>query len=373
MYRLLITMILLTTIACSCRREVAIEPLKFTAYEHNPILTKGPPGSWDELFIALPNVVLHNGIYYMYYMGCSTNGVVSIGFATSSDGYNFQKFEKNPVLSPDGDGFDAFGVAAPVIIRQDSIWVMHFNAIEASRWGPGTSVGRAVASEITGPWIKDDLPVLTTGTMDEWDAGFVAPCSIVRLKDDSFRMYYSGGVDFSTHAMNFIGMAISSDGITWKKYNDPSTDDYPFQKSDPILLTGEQTEWDGIHVHAAFICVVPDGYRMYYTGTGINKSTETDLPHDRYNCKFGFASSPDGIHWQKYPGNPFYDIEDDLSSDDPARKETAAERNLSKENEVEGPNLVFNDTICLMYYDYGPMVGGIGVAVGGWLINSLAD
>jgi hypothetical protein len=32
-------------------------------------------------------------------------------------------------------------------------------------------------------------------------------------------------------------------------------------------------------------------------------------------------------------------------------------------NEVEGPTLVFNDTICLMYYDYGPEVGEIGVAV----------
>lgn len=126
-----------------------------------------------------------------------------------------------------------------------------------------------------------------------------------------------------------------------------------------------QNEWDGIHVHAAFICVVPDGYRMYYTGTGINKSTGTDLSHDRYICKFGFASSPDGIHWLKYPGNAIYGIRDDPSSGDPGRKEMTAEKNLTNEDEVEGPNLVLNDTICLMYYDYGPEVGEIGVAAGG--------
>ncbi len=74
MYKLLITITLLATIASSCRREATIEPLKFTAYEHNPILTHGPPGSWDELFIALPNVTLHRGIFYMYYMGCNSSG-----------------------------------------------------------------------------------------------------------------------------------------------------------------------------------------------------------------------------------------------------------------------------------------------------------
>jgi hypothetical protein len=163
--------------------------------------------------------------------------------------------------------------------------------------------------------------------------------------------------------MNFIGTAISSDGITWIKYNDPATHDFPFKESDPVLLTGEQNEWDGIHVHEAYICMVPEGYWMYYTGTGILKNTGTDLSSDIYKCKFGFATSPDGIHWKKYPGNPIYGIGDDLSSGDPTRKEIAAEKNLTNVNEVEGPTLVFIDTICLMYYDYGPEVGEIGVAV----------
>jgi hypothetical protein len=198
--------------------------------------------------------------------------VVSIGFATSTDGYTFQKSIKNPVLFPDGDDFAAFSVGAPVIIRQDSIWVMFFNAIEAARWGPGAFVGRAVAWDITGPWIKDELPVLTTGTMGEWDAGYISPCIVVRLTDGSLRMYYYGGIDFSTNVMNFIGTAISTDGITWIKYNDPATHDFPFKESDPVLLTGEQNEWDGIHVHEAFICMFPEGYWMYYTGTPEKRS-----------------------------------------------------------------------------------------------------
>ena len=64
-----------------------------------PVLTKGDPGSWDDLSIV-PSVVLKvNNQYRMYYMGCrDTYSELSIGLAISSDGINWVK-NSTPVMS----------------------------------------------------------------------------------------------------------------------------------------------------------------------------------------------------------------------------------------------------------------------------------
>jgi len=78
--------------------------------EQGTVLTYGVPGSWDEKERGLYPVGVHkiNGTYYLHYLGgfdgCWTvDGGMShrsVGLATSSDGVNFTKFSKNPVLKP---------------------------------------------------------------------------------------------------------------------------------------------------------------------------------------------------------------------------------------------------------------------------------
>ncbi|MGQ9610825.1 MAG: peptidoglycan-binding protein [bacterium] len=81
-----------------------------------------------------------------------------------------------------------------------------------------------------------------------------------------------------------IGYATSKDGIHWEKY-----------PGNPVLDLGEPGSWDSEHV--ANPTVLYDGsiYKMWYTGC--NK-----------NMQIGYATSKDGIHWEKYQGNPVIDL-----------------------------------------------------------------
>ena len=113
---------------------------------------------------------------------------------------------------------------------------MYYNAQDLVTFAPGHYAGRATATSLTGPWIKSEKPVISSGHAGEWDAGFIIPSSVLNLDDGSYVMFYSGGEDIPLFDNFYVGMATSTDGIKWKKYNDPATIDHPYAESDPVLM-----------------------------------------------------------------------------------------------------------------------------------------
>jgi hypothetical protein len=108
-------------------------------------------------------------------------------------------------------------------------------------------------------------------------------------------MYYAGNMAQSTIESQRIGMATSTDGITWTKYDDPATADAPFAESDPVLMPGAADEWDDVFVHQPRVVITPEGWVMSYRSAqpgGIDKG-------------YGFATSQDGIVWERYANNPY--------------------------------------------------------------------
>ena len=69
---------------------------------------------------------------------------------------------------------------------------------------------------------------------------------------------------------------------------------------------------------------------MYYSGSGAKIRKELKA--------IGYATSKDGIHWEKYQGNPVYRAEQD-----PFLKRSAYT------GYMENPFLLYSDTICFMY------------------------
>lgn len=328
----------------ACRQHDSPSPLKFKAYDHNPIVVPGKPGSWDDLGLLIPSAIKHDNVFYLFYTGVNIQGIPAIGFATSTDGYHFTKYKGNPILPPDQTGFDAFGTAAPAIIIEDTVWVMYYNALAMPGYGPGPFIGRATASAPACPWYRSETPVLTTGSRGEWDCGFIPTFSILKLKNGGYMMFYSAGKEYVTGEDCFIGLATSMDGTTWKKHNDPATTQHPFEESDPVFMPGDKADWDGMEVFVSNVQMSSKGFEMYYSGRAIKDKVET--------MDFGYAISKDGIHWEKYKGNPYYTLENDPYA-------------MSlRENErlIELPSFIFSDTICFMYYDYGAVVGKIGLA-----------
>jgi predicted GH43/DUF377 family glycosyl hydrolase len=301
-------------------------------------LLPGKPGSWDELIIVAPNVILHDELFYMFYTAFFQAGGGAIGLATSSDGYHFMKYSGNPVVSPDKSGFDAFGIGGSVVIKPDTTWLMYFGACELPVWGPGQAIGIATSNMITGPWKKNESPVLRTGRKGEWDASYIFPNSVIINSEGILMMYYTAGGEQSDLPGCYIGMATSEDGIHWKKYNDPATTGHPYAESDPVLYPGMGKEWDNGCVWSCSVYKVEDGFEMYYGGSKIINEKEVML--------LGFASSKDGIHWEKYAGNPVYNTPGDVNN----------------VNFCEGPSICFTDSLCYLYYDNGTIEPKIRVS-----------
>ncbi len=340
--------LLLPLMIFACRQNDSPSPLQFKGYENNPVLVPGEPGSWDDLLLLSSFTLKYHDSIYLFYSAYSKTGSRAIGLATSSDGYHFTKFLGNPILEGDKTGFDAFGVAQAQVLKEDSVWVLFYNAREIAGFSSGPSFGRATATSLTGPWTRSNEPVLTSGSKGEWDADFIYLGPVLRLDDGSYIMYFSGGDDLASQHDFFIGMATSRDGIKWKKHNDTKTTQHPFAESDPVIKTGDPGDWDADCILSDFVKKTAAGFEMYFAGArSIGSSAE-----DSQKGSIGYATSNDGIHWNKHPENPVYRLEDDPYFPDLGKKATI----------LQNAKLLFQDSTCFMYYDYGNLVGKIGVA-----------
>ncbi|MCL4560117.1 MAG: hypothetical protein M1281_05840 [Chloroflexi bacterium] len=117
---------------------------------------------------------------------------------------------------------------------------------------------------------------LSPKLVGNWDEVAVLKPSVI--KDASGYKMWFDGMDLDGNSQ--VGLAQSKDGKTWMKY-----------PGNPIL-DGEPGQWDAYGEHAPFVMKEGNQYKMWYEGS------------DGSVRQLGYATSPDGIHWTKYAGNP---------------------------------------------------------------------
>jgi predicted GH43/DUF377 family glycosyl hydrolase len=133
--------------------------------------------------------------------------------------------------------------------------------------------------------------ILDIGEAGRFDAHWcVLPC--IHRFGDSWHLYYTGhdGTDRGLQSFCGIGLAVSDDGINFKRYS-----------PDPII-TGNQTkdfpDNKGIAGGGTILeDILPDGttqYRMYYTLAVGRESTDVRTDQEKH-C--AVCHSTDGIHW----------------------------------------------------------------------------
>lgn len=255
------------------------------SYLEPVVVSRNPTPNIQNKYINPGAVLFHEGQFHMFFNSFSNwPGLVQIGYLTSTDGLTWQPGQAEPVFTSADVPFAQPGAdVSSVVVADDGTWVAYFHTINSKATETGV-IGRATAPSPSGPWTVDPEPVLQPGGEGEWDRHGLAWPSVVKTADGYF-MYY-GNVDRLGGTR--IGMATSPDGITWTKYDDPTTAEAPFAASDPVLIPSQA--WDLDSIDRPRVQVTPDGWVMIYQGGPL--------------VKRGLAVSQDGTNWEPAAENP---------------------------------------------------------------------
>jgi predicted GH43/DUF377 family glycosyl hydrolase len=174
--------------------------ITWTKYENNPVLNNGPTGSWNEGGSSHPCVRFDGSTYHMWFHGWPVPDVpTSIGYATSVDGITWTEYENNPVLVVGNNTWDGQHVESPDVLFDGSTYHMWYHGRNTPNWFRWR-IGYASSPDGI-EWTKyASNPVLTpsAGSWDSQSVGF--PRVILNNADSTFTMYYLGGAtDWNGH------------------------------------------------------------------------------------------------------------------------------------------------------------------------------
>lgn len=148
-----------------------------------------------------------------------------------------------------------------------------------------SKIGLATSSDGIS-WTKNGgNPIFDVGAALTWDDKAVS-CPAVWIEGATWYMLYSG-TNVAT-GKSQMGLATSTDGISWTKSG-----------SNPVMSFGGVGTWDLQAIGVGSILKDGSTYYVYYTGWNDVNAT---------NQKIGGASSTDLISWTKFAGNPILDV-----------------------------------------------------------------
>jgi len=246
----------------------------YTKSSLNPILRPGSSG-WDSRDVAHPTVIYHNDQFMMWY--CGRGGSYwDIGLATSSDGSVWNKYGGNPVLVRGASGQpDSYSAYTPEVIFHEGKFKMWYGGLD------GSKVTTCYAESTDGmTWTKYGR-VLNVGASGAWDSAHAYAPTVWVFNETYYLMYYGVGSD----GKGRIGLATSSDGLSWSK-----------NPSNPIFNLVAGT-WESFDLGAHDVEFYNGQWIMWY-------GASDDIGIKR----IGYAESSDLVSWTKYEENPILDV-----------------------------------------------------------------
>ncbi|HLN52442.1 MAG TPA: T9SS type A sorting domain-containing protein [Lentimicrobium sp.] len=205
---------------------------------------------------------------------------ITLSLLFNLSGYSqisWEKYPGNPVMVPGDPGsFNSGGYAFVTVIMNNDTLDMWYTVSDQQEQRIG------LARSVNGYEFEfcDSVPLFEPSVGGGFDTYGVFNPQILKINDTSWYMWYSGlnNTNFNSQ----VGLAVSSDGLNWERYS-----------TDPVLPWGPAGSWDNLLVYAGTVLFDEGIYKMWYTG--MNTS---------YTYRIGYATSPDGIVWTRYQGNP---------------------------------------------------------------------
>lgn len=254
------------------------------------VMEAGIAGRWDDYSVFAPALTAGaEGGFDLFYGGCREKEgacdplAAGLGVATAVGPLEFAVGEDCPLVGAASIVCDD-GLESPFANQFD-------NLIDAAPFRLGDEL-MALASQQNG---GDQIVTLRlgdtvaelgqlegrirTGNSGAWDSHQVC-CAAVIAEGGTVRAWYAGRN--AADAPWRIGLAESTDGVVFEKH-----------PNNPVLREGAAGAFDEDGVAAPAVVTARGLYRMWYEARGFFGATS-----------IGYAVSADGVHWQKYPGNP---------------------------------------------------------------------
>jgi predicted GH43/DUF377 family glycosyl hydrolase len=235
------------------------------------VVDKGGAGDADGKYAYYPWVLKgSDGLYRMWYSSTSLSDVYGIMYATSWDGYNWEKLGTVIPSGFSGTPSDSYRVAAPYVMDEGTQFRMYYTGHDGSDY---RRTLMAVSPD-GNSWTYDGLAIDLGGPGETRVAGYPS----VLEDGSSYKAWYSG---FS--GSNYqVFHATSPDAITWTKQG-------------LVMPIGTPGEPDDTHIFKNVVVKNSTGrYRMWYCASGSV-------------ARILYAESPDGVDWTDRRGIVLYE------------------------------------------------------------------
>ncbi len=248
---------------------------RWTHHAANPVLIKGEK-IFEKHGAAQPFLFSDNGVWKMTFLSIGIDTAMnnrligSVGLASSTNGGESWVKHFAPILTVGDSSWNNYSIAPGPVFKTNGWYTMLYTGATSSQQ---YSIGVAISSD-GQTWQKLPNPLFTpTGT---WDIHMNAG-DVIRV-NGTYYFYFSCRSN-NVHDLS-IGLATSTDGITWKRHG-----------NGPVLTVSQSWERNGVY----FPSVVHEN--------GLFTMMYSDAP-DFSSPSFGIATSADGIHWTKNSKNP---------------------------------------------------------------------
>lgn len=270
-----------------------VEQITWTKYAANPVIRKSNLIT-ETYAIGQPTCLCERDTFKIWYVAGGLPYIASrLLYAWSLDGITWTKYGAGaPVMDPGGTGSWDVCMDTPEILHDATGYKLYYlgdTMAGGSNRNPSFRASIGVATSPDGiHWTKyAGNPILTHGDDTEWDRSWIeSPAVLYDSTTSTYMMWYSG-VDTSTWKI-CVGLATSSDGFAWTKYS-----------GNPVLDVGPAGSFDDMWVAVPAVIKNDGLYEMWYSGF----SSKTGFS----SLAIGYATSPDGVHWTKFSGNPLFD------------------------------------------------------------------
>jgi predicted GH43/DUF377 family glycosyl hydrolase len=276
---------LLKIVICGSFISNTFAQTQWTKYANNPV----------HLYGGQPSVILDNDTFKMWYARGTSDSLglkIVVCYATSTNGIEWTDHPDATLDCGEPGTWDSRVRDTPYVIKDPygyKLWYLGADHI-GYPWSDSLTLVFGFATSSDGlHWDVWPEPVLKKGHTDSWDAVWLESPAVI-YEDGLYKMWYTGMTTEGGKARGQIGYATSTDGIDWDKHPD-----------NPLVNVGGEGSGEDYVVGACTVIKRDSLYEMWYGGMSradmaLNEKVDT--------VNVGYATSSDGIYWQKYHGNP---------------------------------------------------------------------